>query len=123
MPPGRYTAISVGAAHACAITEDAEVGCWGHNEQGQTDAPTGRYTAIDSAGALSCALSEAGSVVCWGSYVDGTAAEAPSDTYTVIAVAVWGPVRYARAVRRSAGVCGGLATPSAFHRAVTPPSL
>ena len=72
VPPGRYTAISVGAAHACAITEDAEVGCWGHNEQGQTDAPTGRYTAIDSAGALSCALSEAGSVVCWGSYVDGT---------------------------------------------------
>lgn len=34
VPPGRYTAISVGAAHACAITEDAEVVCWGANEQG-----------------------------------------------------------------------------------------
>ena len=90
MPPGHYTAISVGWKHACAITEDAEVVCWGNNEHGQTDAPPERYTAVDAAGIYTCALSEAGSVVCWGSYVDGTAAEAPSDTYTAIAVAVWG---------------------------------
>ena len=39
VPPGRYTAIDVGVDHACAITEDGAVVCWGDNERGQTDAP------------------------------------------------------------------------------------
>ncbi len=36
VPPGRYTAIAVGTGHACAITEDGAVVCWGDNEHGQT---------------------------------------------------------------------------------------
>ena len=89
VPPGRYTAISVGAWHACAINEDAEVVCWGDNERGQTDAPAGRYTAVDAGSDRTCALSEAADIVCWGAATQGLPA-VPPGPYSSIAGEVCG---------------------------------
>ena len=37
-PPGSFTAVSVGGAHACALTPAGAIECWGANESGQLDA-------------------------------------------------------------------------------------
>ena len=38
-PAGRFTAVSVGGAHACGLTTAGAIECWGANESGQLDAP------------------------------------------------------------------------------------
>ena len=63
---GRYTSLSVGLDHACALTEDGEAVCWGDNDHGQAEAPPGRYTAISAASAHTCAVTTGGEIVCWG---------------------------------------------------------
>ena len=64
--PDRYTSISVGLDHACAVTEDSEAACWGGNEHGQAEAPRGRYTAISAGEEHTCAVAASGEIVCWG---------------------------------------------------------
>ena len=64
--PGRYTSISVGEGHTCALTEDGEAVCWGGNEYGQADPLPGRYTAISAGSAHTCAVTTGGEIVCWG---------------------------------------------------------
>ena len=40
-PAGRYTAVTAGHSHTCAIRErDGAIECWGDNRAGQTDVPT-----------------------------------------------------------------------------------
>ena len=64
--PGRYTAISVGFFHACALTEEGEAVCWGSNEYGEADVPSGRYLAISAGIVSTCAVGADGELVCWG---------------------------------------------------------
>ena len=65
-PPGRYTALTVGGGHACALTEAGEAVCWGSNAYGQAEAPSGTYSAISAGSGDTCALTDAGEIECWG---------------------------------------------------------
>lgn len=61
--------ISVGQRHACAITEQGDVRCWGDNTFGQLMSPGPsniKFTQISSGALHSCAVSVAQEVKCWG---------------------------------------------------------
>ncbi|TXD44550.1 hypothetical protein FRC96_00260 [Lujinxingia vulgaris] len=78
LPP--VTSATLGAYHACALTTDAQVFCWGENRRGQLGRgaasppdPTPQRVQLDekvialTAGLEhTCALTETGEVFCWG---------------------------------------------------------
>ena len=68
-PGMTFIAISSGANHVCAISEDGSIMCWGDNDYGQvSDRPTsGSFTQISSGDNHTCALRNDGAVICWGS--------------------------------------------------------
>ncbi|MDE0169460.1 MAG: RCC1 domain-containing protein [bacterium] len=41
-PPGRFTQITTGGNHACALRTDQTIECWGANHRGQTGKPPTR---------------------------------------------------------------------------------
>jgi alpha-tubulin suppressor-like RCC1 family protein len=75
-----FTSISVGFGHACGITTDAHLYCWGDNAFGQLGdghtglfslvpvlvRGTGLYTAVTSGYDGSCAISTDEAAYCWG---------------------------------------------------------
>ena len=79
--PSSFTAIAVGGYHACALSSDGRVFCWGQNLDGQLGDGTrterhrpievtglpGGVTAITAGLSHTCALTSAGEVWCWGS--------------------------------------------------------
>lgn len=77
-PPGphRYTDVSAGEGHTCAIREDDRAVCWGYHADsrnivpGSADSPQGfgteSYSDIATGGANNCAIrSSDGSLACW----------------------------------------------------------
>ena len=74
----RYTAISAGFAHTCAIRAGTgAIECWGADgydyrtgefyvETGQTKAPEGSYSAIAASYAHTCAIRASEEIECWG---------------------------------------------------------
>ena len=64
-PPGVYTAITVVAEHACALTESGEAVCWNIDDGTGWDTPPGAYTYITAAGMGMCATTVAGDIACW----------------------------------------------------------
>ncbi|MCY4616749.1 MAG: hypothetical protein OXC71_10225 [Chloroflexi bacterium] len=64
-PPGAYTHITVGSAHACALTEDAEAVCWDIGSTAQWDTPSGSYIFIETERDTTCAITGEGEIVCW----------------------------------------------------------
>ena len=63
-PPGLYTAISVGAAHACALTEDGEAICWRIESAETREASAGSYRFVTAEGADTCSISAGGEIAC-----------------------------------------------------------
>lgn len=77
---GRFTAISTGQRHSCALSEAGRVYCWGANDDGQlgdgTTMPSARLIEVRGLGANvstislglfhSCAIARNGRVRCWG---------------------------------------------------------
>ncbi len=79
-----FTAISVGAEHACALDETGRIFCWGSNRYGALGDSTTEhhddprpvhgdveFTALDAAYHLTCALSADGRAYCWGASYSG----------------------------------------------------
>jgi alpha-tubulin suppressor-like RCC1 family protein len=75
----RFTALSTGNSHACAITPAGTALCWGDNGQGQLGTGTfGQgdrpvvaqngmaFTAINASGAATCGTPTGAASVCWG---------------------------------------------------------
>ncbi|MCB0047357.1 MAG: hypothetical protein KDD92_18170 [Caldilineaceae bacterium] len=85
VPLGNIQAVTAGSGHACALTTDGGVFCWGDNTYGQLgdDTRVNRPTPVAVAGLNSgvimisagrdhtCALKESGELLCWGKNDDG----------------------------------------------------
>ena len=64
-PPGAYAAITVGADHACDLTEDGEVACWDIESGAVWDTPPEDYTFVTAKGSDTCAVTRSAAIVCW----------------------------------------------------------
>lgn len=78
--PVYYTAVAVGALHACALANNQHTYCWGDDSHGQTGTRLGvfqeptpravassdRFTTVAPGGDHSCALTATGVASCWG---------------------------------------------------------
>ena len=82
---GKAVAISLGIVHSCAILENGELKCWGHNYSGQLGTGNntqlyipsaainlgGKAKAISLGDEHSCAVLENGELKCWGENDEG----------------------------------------------------
>ena len=119
-PAGRFTAVSAGAHHSCAIRESGEIACWGgvvvllqeNNQVIGLDVwelatpPTGSFTAVSAGRDETCAISESGEITCWAlSYIGSTIADAPTGSFSAISAGN----NHACAIRENGAIeCWGL---------------
>ena len=95
----RYVAVSVGAEHACALTNADQILCWGQNGADQVDGQGGQIIStpwpvflgplragrVVAGAGQSCAELQGGGALCWG---DGVAAPRVVGTASVRSVAL-----------------------------------
>jgi hypothetical protein len=62
------TALALGRAHSCALTDKGGVRCWGDDAAGQATAPAalGPITKLAAGHDTTCGISAAGALTCWG---------------------------------------------------------
>jgi alpha-tubulin suppressor-like RCC1 family protein len=89
-PPGQFTTVSAGSAHACALDTLGRAWCWGSNSEGELGVarvpctvgttclgPPAlvsqdlRFTSISAGSAYTCAVKSDGTAYCWGSNSSG----------------------------------------------------
>ncbi len=89
--PTKFTQISSGSNHICALRADGSPICWGSdNKYGQESPPWDeRFTAISSGHLYTCALRADGSPACWGSDEDGKASPPTDESFTAISSGGW----------------------------------
>lgn len=88
--------IAMGETHACALTTDGVVGCWGHNSSGQlgdgTTVSRGVATrvslsepvaAIAASGLTTCAVTMSGAGYCWGNNGNGVIGDGSTENRMV----------------------------------------
>ncbi len=97
----KYTQISAGSGHTCAVASTGRVHCWGDNNVGQLgNASTvdsaipvvvrniSTATAVSAGGNSSCAILASGGLRCWGSNLDGQLGTGSSENSSLVPVAV-----------------------------------
>jgi alpha-tubulin suppressor-like RCC1 family protein len=67
-PSGRYTQVSAARSgtHACAVSTEGTLACWGYNGYGQADAPGGLFSDVSAGATHSCGIDMDGEFHCWG---------------------------------------------------------
>ncbi len=66
LPRGRFEAIAVSEALACAVRDDGSLTCWGDDTWGQASPPAGRFEQVDCGDRHGCAIDRKGRIECWG---------------------------------------------------------
>ena len=126
----RFTAITVGSGHACAITAQGRAYCWGSNYAGQlgdgTTTASGvngpqaviggyRFTSISTHEYHTCALTARGNAYCWG---QNNVGELGDGTTTASGVngpqAVIGGLRFIKIVTGEENTCALTARGKAY---------
>lgn len=82
VPDARFKKVSV-AGHACGVTLDDKLLCWGKPNHASTDAPPGKFKDVSAGSGHSCALRTDGTAICWGLNLAGQA-NAPEGTFASI---------------------------------------
>ena len=96
----KATSVACGGTHTCAIVNNGQVKCWGHNKYGQlgnrgftthmgcvdvaskavpVEGLNGPVKQLALGMSFSCALLESGDVQCWGNNQNGAIGEPPHD--------------------------------------------
>ena len=84
VPNYRYADLSVGEAHACALTTLGTLKCWGDNSQGQATPPTGYFQSVAAGYKHACAQRASGKVECWGSNEHGQLEVPEHENFTAL---------------------------------------
>ena len=79
----RFSPISVGRYHSCALRETGAVECWINND-GQASPPAGRFSSVSAGDHHSCGLRETGAVECWINDYGQT--DAPAGRFSAVSV-------------------------------------
>ncbi|OWM78042.1 hypothetical protein CDL15_Pgr018611 [Punica granatum] len=68
IPGGFYRSIEAGPRHACAISQNNSLHCWGdiYNAEGSENHPEGQFTSLALGENRTCALRLNETVTCWG---------------------------------------------------------
>jgi alpha-tubulin suppressor-like RCC1 family protein/uncharacterized protein YjdB len=101
MPPGvRFDSVSAGGDHACGLTPDGAIYCWGSNGSGQLGtgdltsrskptavaaplgAPSVRYSSVAAGVQFTCARATSELAYCWGLNFDGQLGNAENAGFT-----------------------------------------
>ncbi len=72
-PRPRFSQISSGLEHVCAVTLAGQVLCWGNNTLGQASPPPDTFTKVSAGEAHTCGIHTDGTLVCWGDNANGQA--------------------------------------------------
>jgi hypothetical protein len=77
-PPNANVKICAGQKHACGLSNEGKVTCWGDDSQGQGDLPTAKtYRDIACGDSHTCAIDDTGHLVCVGRNADGQLSPVP----------------------------------------------
>jgi alpha-tubulin suppressor-like RCC1 family protein len=80
--PGKfYTQISTGNVHACGVTADRDVFCWGQSPVGADQIPDQTFTEISQGATHTCGILQDGRINCWGGNNYGKSTP-PTGTFT-----------------------------------------
>jgi len=63
---GYNVQVSSGMRHACAISRDSEVHCWGRNDYGESSPPSRAFVQVSAGHSFTCGIRPNGAVECWG---------------------------------------------------------
>lgn len=67
-PSGDFQDVSVGRNHACAVSTDGAIECWGTEEYGKKEPPAEEiFEEVAVGDTFGCARTSEGVVTCWGS--------------------------------------------------------
>lgn len=83
--PDDLPQVSLGNRHACGVTVDHAVTCWGSSAYGAATPPMGAFAMVAAGVDMTCGLRLDGSVTCWGNLPTGLPAD-PAGSFTQIDV-------------------------------------
>jgi hypothetical protein len=137
--PLRFTKVTTGSSHTCALTSDGAAYCWGQNDLSQlanddvmdrcgivgmnahrcSEAPVPvrtslRFTSISAGGLVTCGLTAAGVAYCWGGNADGRTGTGLADATVRTPTAVAGALNFTKIDVGTSRACGITAAGAAY---------